>query len=199
MDRPKEVNWVSPTLRVTGDKAEVLFASRSDLTSYDVATGQKLWTWKTGTGGIPTPILMGEKILLPGAPLVCLKMVDGQPVEEWKSPKLSSGSNSPVIRGDRIYNINGAGVLICADAATGKDIWQERLKGKFWASPVIAGNVLYASNDTGSVFAVELGDKGKIVATNELAEEIMGTPAISGNNLVILTDKHLWCVAAAKK
>jgi len=158
-----------------------------------------LWSYPTGSGGIPTPILMGEKILLPGSPLVCLKIVDGRPVEEWKSPKLSSGSNSPVIRGDRIYNINGAGVLICADASTGKDLWQERLKGKFWASPVIAGTVLFASNDTGSVFSVELGEKGRILATNDLGEEIMGTPAISGNNLVILTDKHLWCIAETKK
>jgi len=199
VDRPREVNWVSPTLRATGDKAEVLFSSRTDLSSYDAVTGQKLWSYPTGSGGIPTPILMGEKILLPGSPLVCLKIVDGRPVEEWKSPKLSSGSNSPVIRGDRIYNINGAGVLICADASTGKDLWQERLKGKFWASPVIAGTVLFASNDTGSVFSVELGEKGRILATNDLGEEIMGTPAISGNNLVILTDKHLWCIAETKK
>jgi hypothetical protein len=32
------------------------------------------------------------------------------------------------------------------------------------------------------------------LATNELGEETLGTPAISGGCLFIRTDKTLWCV-----
>ena len=70
-----------------------------------------------------------------------------------------------------------------------------RLKGPFWASPVIAGEHLYSFNQDGVSQVVRLGEKGEIVGENTLGESILGTPAIGGNALFVRSEKHLWKIA----
>ena len=40
----------------------------------------------------------------------------------WKSNRLNSSYTSPVARLDRVYAVNGTGVLNCADLANGKTV-----------------------------------------------------------------------------
>ena len=91
--------------------------------------------------------------------------------------------------------MSNAGVLKCGDATSGELLWQLRLKGRFWATPVAAGNHLHLVNSDGVAFAVELGEKGKIAATCELGETIQGTPAAGDGALYVRSDKHLWKIA----
>ena len=46
---------------------------------------------------------------------------------------------------------------LCGDAATGENLWKLRLKGQFWATPVIAGDNMYIFNQDGLVQVVQLG------------------------------------------
>ncbi len=66
-------------------------------------------------------------------------------------------------------------VLACGDDQ-GNVKWQTRLPeaGQFWATPVIAGDYLYAFAMDGKCFTVKLGEKGEVVATSELGEGVFG-------------------------
>ncbi len=62
---------------------------------------------------------------------------------------------------------------------------------------MIAGSHLYYINGKGVTFVFELGEELKQVAVNKLAEgeeSFGGTPAISDNQLLIRSSKHLYCV-----
>ena len=89
-----------------------------------------------------------------------------------------------------------AGVLKCGDTKTGDQLWEERLKGTFWATPVVASGHVYCVNQDGACLVVKLGDeKGETVHTAEMGEGFLGTPAIAGNALYLRSEKHLWKIA----
>ena len=95
--------------------------------------------------------------------------------------------------GNKLFVVNRAGVLQCADASSGSLFWRLRLKGPFSATPVAAGKHLIFFNETGVGQVVDIsGAEGEIVGENELSETILATPAISNNSLFVRSDKHLW-------
>ncbi|HVW39328.1 MAG TPA: PQQ-binding-like beta-propeller repeat protein, partial [Pirellulales bacterium] len=96
------------------------------------------------------------------------------------------------------YVINGAPALTCADAKTGKVLWRLRLSGKFWATPVLAGDHLYCVNDQGLAQVVKLGDEGEIAAENDFGEPVLGTPAIVDGAIYVRGDSHLFKVASKR-
>lgn len=199
VERPKDINWVTPTLRTVGDRSEIVFASTKDARAYDAASGKKSWSFATPGSSVPTAVLSGDRILLPvSGALACLKPDGDGMAEVWKSPKLATGYTSPLVYQDHVYGIGRAGTLVCADLKTGRDVWSERVskgKGQFWASPIAADGKIFTFDDAGTCTVMEAGDKVKQVAVNDLKAEIMGTPAIAGKAIFIPTSSGLYCIA----
>ena len=202
-ERPKEVNWVTPTLRVIGDKAEVIFSSPVETRAYDAATGKKTWSVAARGPSVPTAVLHGDQVVMPVAGGLSLLKPDGDGMSEvWKSPKLATGYTSPLIYQDRVYGIGRAGTLISADLKTGRDVWSERIgkgKGQFWASPIAADGMVFTFDDAGICTVIKAGgESAKVVGTNDLKAELMGTPAIANKALYIPTSNGLYCISGKK-
>ena len=126
-----------------------------------------------------------------------LSSVGTGPSKLWDNNKLSSNACSPLVVGKSVYTISRT-VLACGDLFTGESKWQTRLADakSIWSSPVVAANNLYVFSDDGRCFVVELGDKeGKVVATNELGEAVLGSPAVSGNAMYVRGVSSLWKIA----
>ena len=110
--------------------------------------------------------------------------------------QLAAGNASPIIHGDRAFVVNKAGAMTCGDAATGKVLWRQRLKGRFWATPVAIGDLLYCVNAEGLAQVVKSGsDAGEIVSEIDFGEPIYGSPAYADGALYFRGDKHLWKIA----
>ena len=196
IERPKDINWVTPALRQVGAKTELLFQGRLGLTAYEPASGKKIWNHATESMTVPMPVVMDDQVLMMGRGVVCLKpMGDSSPEVVWTSQKLSSGYSTPLVYKEHIYNVSGAGVLTCTDKM-GKEIWQERLKkGKYWASAIAADGKIFVCNDEGICSILQAGgEKPEVLATNDVKEEIMGTPAIANGTIYIQTVKRLYCI-----
>jgi outer membrane protein assembly factor BamB len=202
IERPRLINWVTPLVVTDGKRAEVLLHSSSELTAYDPETGARRWTYEgKGLATIPSAAAGNGLIFVPGGELVALKPGSEQakPEVKWASNKLSPRTASPLFYRDHVYTLNGAGVLNCAEAATGKILWQERLKGPFSASLVAGDGKIYATNEEGTTFVVEPGqDKGTILASNALGETILCSPAIAGGAIFVRSDQHLFCIGGKK-
>lgn len=191
-------NWTSPVaIRSAGGKGGLVVMTSSDkATAYDAKSGKEVWTHEAGAG-IPSATASGDVVYLPGDSLKALRLNRGSlAVEElWDNNKLAPGNASPVIYQDRVYVMNKAGVLTCGNAKDGELLWQVRLKGPFWSSPVIAGEHLYSFSQDGVSQVVRLGEKGEIIGENKLGEGILSTPAIGDNALFVRTEKHLWRIS----
>src|ERR1041385_4449352 len=118
----------------------------------------------------------------------------------WVLPREGNYMQTPIAVGNRIYGCTDWGVVTCFDAPTGKIIYSERLGGPsqgYTASPVSDGRHLYFPGETGKVLVVRAGDEFSTVATNDLGETCMATPAISDGALLFRTRTKL--VAIGRK
>lgn len=194
-DREHAMNWASPALVHDGERSLVLVQSPGRLSAYELAGGRQVWELKEGCAGIPSVVGNGAKVFLPSSGLTALDVAGGKPEVIWKENKLGPANASPIVVGQRVYTINSASALSCADAAKGEILWRARLTGPFWATPLIAGSKLYCVSDKGLAQMVDLGEKGKIVSQFDFAEPILASPAASDGALYFRSDAHLWKVA----
>jgi len=113
----------------------------------------------------------------------------------WKSTRSLPYVCSPVYYQGRLYTVKNGGLASCYEAKTGRPFYQdERLDagGDYYASLVAAGGRIYAASQKGVVVVWEAGDQLKILARNELSEQVMATPAIVDGKLYIRTEGHLY-------
>jgi len=78
-------------------------------------------------------------------------------------------------------------------------LWQLRLEGQFWATPVLADGRLYAVNYAGLVQVVQLGEKGKLVGKAQIDKEILACPVVADGAIYFRSNAHLWKVALGSK
>jgi outer membrane protein assembly factor BamB len=85
----------------------------------------------------------------------------------------------------------------CLKASDGEEVYREDLQGggDFYGSPVLAdGKIYYTSRENG-VFVVEASPKFKAVAHNKLDASVFNaTPAVSGSQLFLRSDRYLYCI-----
>ena len=106
---------------------------------------------------------------------------------------------SPVAVDGRVYRVKSPAILICADAADGSILWQVRLKGPVWSTPVVADGHAYVVNHKGLVQVVRLGKKGELVGTTQIDPDVLASPAVADGALYFRTDRHLWKAALEEK
>ncbi len=113
----------------------------------------------------------------------------------WKQQRALPYVSSPLYYQDRLYTVKSGGLLSCYDAKTGKIFYQaERIgaMGDFYASAVAADGKIYFINQRGTAVVIAAGDELKILAKNELGENVMASPAIVESKLYIRTAEHLY-------
>ncbi len=195
IDRPRNMNWSSPALLESDGKPLVLLQSSKYLTGHDPATGEEVLRYDEGCSTIVSPVALGDNIFVRSGPGMAKLVRKGTTKELdvlWTQPKLSPESSSAVIHGGLVYAVNRAGVVTAARETDGEVLWQLRLKGPFWATPVLAGDKLYCVNHDGVCQVVQLGEEGKLLASNELGDKVLGSPAVADDALFIRSEKYVW-------
>ncbi len=200
--RPAQANWTSPVVWRGGNdgKDVVLLQSGDRLTAHDPLSGEVVWEYRGDCAGIASPLAIGDTVYVPAGGMTALKIAEpGKPEVVWQENKLGAGNACALLHNGKLYVLNSAGALTCGDAATGNVLWRGRLKGSFWATPVLAGNYLYCVNQEGLGQVVDLSAEGKIAAENSFGEPVLGTPAIAHNAMYVRTDGQLWKIENGKK
>jgi outer membrane protein assembly factor BamB len=84
------------------------------------------------------------------------------------------------------------GILTCLDAATGKELWRQRLSGNYSASPTLADGKIYLLNEEGSTVVIANSAKYELLATNQLEGRTLASPAPIDGAIYLRTDTHLY-------
>jgi len=116
----------------------------------------------------------------------------------WTAKQTLPQIPSPLLVGDLLYTVSDAGMVVCFDAATGEEVWQERLKGKHAASPVYADGRVYWFDQDGNGTVFRPGRQYEHLATNRLDEGCMASPAVSGRALFVRTKSHLYRIESSQ-
>jgi outer membrane protein assembly factor BamB len=117
----------------------------------------------------------------------------------WRNSKLRTNYASGLVYEGKLYVIASPSMMNCVDPVTGKTLWQERLKGNYWASPIGADGKVYTVNEAGTAIVLKAGDKPQVLGTSNFGEAIFATPAIADGRIFFRSDKHLYCIGAKAK
>lgn len=203
--------WGSPTIVEAGGRTQIVINGWHRSGGYDLATGKEFWHLDGGGDiPVPTPIFANGLIYLTSAhgklrPMRAIRpdaSGDITPPDPagtnaaiaWVHPRQGNYMQTPIAISNRVYGCIDNGVLTCFDATTGKIFYSERLSSiaqGYTASPVSDGRQIYFAGETGKVLVVPVTDKFSTVATNDLGETCMATPAISEGTLFFRTRTKL--------
>jgi outer membrane protein assembly factor BamB len=206
--------WGCPTVVEAGARRQVVVNGWHHSGGYDFASGRELW--RLDGGGdipVPTPVFANGLIFLTSAhgnlrPMRAIRpeaagdITPSDPAGTnaaiaWVHPRRGDYMQTPIVVSNRVYGCTDGGLLTCFDATDGKVVYSERLGGPaqgFTASPVSDGRKLYFPGETGKVLVVPVGDRFSVVATNDLDDLCMATPAISEGTLYFRTRSRLIAV-----
>ncbi|HLP71321.1 MAG TPA: PQQ-binding-like beta-propeller repeat protein [Bacteroidales bacterium] len=111
----------------------------------------------------------------------------------WKKrdPQSTNQISSLLIKDGLIYTVTTRNIMMCIDAKTGDEVWTERQKANFNASPVFAGGNIWFCSIRGEVIAVKPGRKYEVAVHNQMDSGIWGTPAFLRNSVILRTEKYL--------
>lgn len=102
---------------------------------------------------------------------------------------------TPLYLDGRLYLISDGGFASAVDAATGREIWSERLRAEFFGSPVLIDGKIYCPTSKGEMIVLATGDTFELLARNPLGEGTHSTPCVDNGRLYVKTFTHLVCVA----
>ena len=198
IERRRGAAWCSPIpLRKPGARGAVLLQSSDRITAHDPATGSELWAHKRSCDVISTTATDGGILFVPSEGITALdtSISENAPAVVWNVSTLNPGAASPVVQDGRLFIINRAGVLNCADTKTGKTLWRLRLDGSFWGTPTLAGDELVCYADSGLVQVVKVptdGTAGTLVGKVDLGEKIQSSAAVADGAVFLRSDSHLF-------
>jgi len=182
---------------------QVVVPGSGAVVAYDPADGREIWRFRYGEGYsvVPRPLFRdGIVYVCSGFNRAVLYAVKADGAGDvtathlvWQDDKTVPKESSPILVEDRIYFNDDKGILSCLEAATGKEIYRERLDGQggYSASPVFAGGNLFFHSADGVTTVVKPGDAFTKVAENRLGEHGLSSFAVVSDGFVIRTDTSL--------
>ena len=84
------------------------------------------------------------------------------------------------------------GVLSIFESKSGAPVSKTRVGGSYWATPVIAGDLMYFFASNGVARVVNLQSM-EVVHKHEFKDqEFLGSPAVSGDAIFVRSNEYLW-------
>lgn len=113
----------------------------------------------------------------------------------WRRENNTPDVPSPLVHDGLVYLCRENGVLICMDAKTGQELYQERTESdRHRASPVFADGKIYLTARRGTISVIQAGPKFERLAVNKLEEETTASPAFSDGRIYVRTFEALWAI-----
>ena len=203
-ERDFRKSFCTPLLIEVDGQQQLVVPAAQWCIAYEPRTGKEIWRIDHGSGFsvVPRPVFDGERVFIctgfSGKKLLAIRPDGHGDVTETHvdliAKKQVPTRPSPIIVDERIYTINDAGIAQCFDTKNGKRIWKERIGGKFSSSPLYADSRIYLCSHEGRTTILAPGDTYQELASNDIEGQLMASPVVVDNDLLLRTDKHLYRV-----
>ncbi|MBA3246733.1 MAG: PQQ-binding-like beta-propeller repeat protein [Pyrinomonadaceae bacterium] len=214
--RPYDTTYAPPIItNVSGARLLIQGASDGVIHAIKAQTGEPVWKYEISKRGIntgvvvkgATAILTHSEENLDSNEMGMIAAVDagakGEIKKEgakWATYGWQGGFSSPVIDGERLYQLDNGANLAAFDVTTGKQLWLQNLGTIQKASPVFADGKLYVGTENGKFFILkptatgaEILDQDQL-GTERQPEAIIASVAISNGCVYLISDSNLYCI-----
>src|SRR5262245_51809802 len=189
--------------------------------SVKAQTGQKIWSFVAAKRAINTGVVVKDNNVIVShgdenldvSELGMIAALDGSQTGDIKTPKWAiKGTefafSSPLIDGNRVYQIDGSSNLKAYDVETGKELWTHQLGTLQKAPPVLADGKIYVGTDNGKFFIVRPRADGAEILSSVLLpesknsccgsegtpEQILGGAAISRGRIFFVSSDAIYAL-----
>jgi outer membrane protein assembly factor BamB len=216
--RECEQAYASPCLGNDGKEDYLIVHGCDYTTAHRLADGSEIWRlgdlnptskYDPTLRLVSSPVATPNLIVVPtakGGPTIGVKpnakglIKTGSPFEQWRRNRDTPDVPSPLVHDGLVYLCRQMGILICMDAKTGKELYQERLhSARYRASPVYADGKIYCTARDGTFTVVKAGPKFERLAENKLPDQFASSPAISNGTIYLRGFETLYSVGNTKK
>jgi len=185
--RPEAPNYASPIIHHVAGRDQVLQIGCDLVASFAPRTGEKLWEFEGATTEcVTSTVTDGELIFSSGGypdNHVAAIRADGSGEVVWQH-NLRVYVPSMLVKDAYLYAVLDAGVAMCWEAATGEEVWKGRLGGTFSSSPILVGDLIFATNESGKTFVFNATPAPfEVVAENQLGDHSMASHVVCDSRI----------------
>src|SRR6267378_3812185 len=214
--RPYDTTYAPPIIaNVNGTRLLIQGASDGVVYALKPQTCEPVWKYEISKRGLntgvvvsgTTAILTHSEENLDSSEMGMIVAVDAASKGEikkeqikWRTYGWQGGFSSPVLDGDRLYQVDNSANLAAFDVNTGKQLWLKNLGTIQKGSPILADGKLYLGTENGKFYilkpsatGVEILDEDQL-GTEALPEPIIGSPAISNGRVYVVSDSNLYAI-----
>ncbi|MBC8164741.1 MAG: PQQ-binding-like beta-propeller repeat protein [Bryobacteraceae bacterium] len=214
--RPFDTTY-SPPVVADVDGIRMFMAGGSDGTVHalKVWTGEPLWKYEISKRGLNTGVAMNGTTAIvshseenyDSSEMGLLAAVDakargtiGKDQIKWTVKNWQGGFSSPIVDGDRLYQVDNGANLHAFDVNNGRPLWQQNIGTIQKASPVLADGKLYVGSENGKFFILRPGQsKVEVLSEHQLGtdqapEQIIASVAISNGRVFLVTSEAVYCI-----
>ena len=184
-------------------------------------TGEKVWSFTLSKRAINTgAVVKGNTVIvshgdenLDSEELGMIAAIDGSQTGDIKQTKwavkgMQFGFSSPVIDGDRVYQIENGSRMRAFDIASGRELWKQDLGTVQKAPPVLADGKIYVGTESGKFFILRPhADKAEVlsevqlpISTNSAQQEegtpepVLGGAAVSRGRIFFVSSDAVYAI-----
>jgi len=219
--RPYDTTYAAPIIvEVNGTRLLIQGASDGVVHAIKPQTGEPVWKYEISKRGLntgvvvygTTAILTHSEENLDSSEMGMMVAVDATAKGElkkdqvkWKTYGWQGGFSSPVIDGDRLYQLDNSANIGAFDLNTGKQLWQKTLGTIQKASPVFGDGKLYVGTESGKFYILKPSATGceilseQQLGTVALPEAVVASAAVANGRVYFVSDANLYCIGKKPK
>jgi outer membrane protein assembly factor BamB len=170
--RPYDTAYASPMIAtINGLRLLIVGLGDGAIHAIKPQTGQKVWSFVAAKRAVNTGVVVKDSTVIVShgdenldvPQLGMIAAIDGSQTGDikttrWSVKGIEMGYSSPLLDGDRVYQIDNSSRLKAFDVSTGKDLWEIPLGSSQKAPPVLADGKIYVGTDSGEFFIVRPGE-----------------------------------------
>lgn len=195
--RPVAMSWASPVIAEFDGVDQVILTADPSVISYDVNTGEVLWSVKCMSGEVGPSVGVNSKYVFAVNDFAKLVAISpGEPAAiVWEDNEYTPEVSSPVATDELVFVLTSYGAVACYDAENGDLVWDHDFDYGFYASPILAGNKVYMLDQAGVMHIVKAEREFSLIAESPLGERAVCTPAFSEGKIYLRSEEHLYCIS----
>jgi outer membrane protein assembly factor BamB len=220
--RPYDTNYSAPTITsINGLRLLISGSGDGAIHAIKPQTGERVWSFVAAKRAVNTGVVVsGTSVIishgdenLDSTELGMVAAIDGSLTGDIKTTKWAVkgsefGFSSPVIDGQRLYQLANSAVLHAFDVGSGRLIWTHEIGTLQKAPLVLADGKLYVGTENGRFFIIRpLADRAEVlsdvqmpISTNSAGgsegtpEQIMSGAAVSRGRIYFMSSDAVYAI-----
>ena len=222
--RPFDTAYGPPTIvTIGGQRLLIQGLGNGGVHAIKPQTGEVVWSFPAARRAINTGVVVKDDVVfmshgdenLEGTEMGMIAAIAGGRTGEitetiWDVKGRELGYSSPVIDGERLYQIDSGSTLLAFDTESGEELWSLPLGNAQRAAPVLADGKIYVGTNGGAFYIVRPGESAAEVLSRVVLpvstdsccssegtpEQVVAGAAVSRGRVFFVTSDAVYAIGS---